>query len=75
MFSSRRSNILINQIQERSLKTVYDYTSSIFQELLKGNTQTLTMEVFKVVNNICPPIIRTSFGFRKTDSASENFNK
>ena len=37
MFSSRRSNNLINRIHERSLRTVYNDTSSIFQELLKRN--------------------------------------
>ena len=37
MFSSRRSNNLINRIHERSLRTVYDDTSSTFQELLQRN--------------------------------------
>ena len=68
MFSSRRSNNLINQIHERSLKTVYNNTSSTFHEPLPRNRsvsihhkniQTLTTEVFKVVNNICPPITKT----------------
>ena len=30
MFSSRRSNNLINRIHEKSLRTVYKYTSSTF---------------------------------------------
>ena len=72
MFSSRRSNNLINRIHERSLRTVYNDTSSTFQELLQRNRsvsihhkniQTLTTEVFKVVNNTCPPIMRTFFDF------------
>ena len=29
------------------------------------NIQTLTAEVFKVVNNICPPIMKTFFDFRE----------
>ena len=29
------------------------------------NIQTLTTEVFKVVNNICPPIMKTFFDFRE----------
>ena len=37
MFSSRRSNNLINRIHERSLRTVYNDTISTFQELLKHN--------------------------------------
>ena len=61
MFSSRRSNNLINRIQERSLKTVYNHKSSIVKELLQRNKsvsihhkniQTLTKEMFKVVKNI-----------------------
>ena len=74
MFSSRRSNNLINRIDERSLRTVCNDTSSTFQELLQRNRsvgihhekiQTLTAEVFKVVNCICPPIMETFFYFRK----------
>ena len=70
IFSSRRSNNLINRIQERSLRTVYDDTSSTFEELLQrnrsvsihdNNIQTLTMEVFKLVNDVCPPIVKTFF--------------
>ena len=72
MFTSRGSNNLINQIHERSLRTVYNDTSSTFQELLQRNgsvsthhknIQTLATEVFKVVNNICPPIMKTFFDF------------
>ena len=74
MFSSRRSNNLINRIHERSLRTVYNDTSSTFQELLQRNRsvsihhkniQTLTIEVFKLVNNICPPVMKTFFDFRE----------
>ena len=74
MFSSRRSNNLINRIHERSLRTVYNDTSSTFQELLQRNRsvsihhkdiQTLTAEVFKVVNKICPPIMKTFLDFRE----------
>ena len=74
MFSFRRSNNLINRIHERSLRTVYNATSSTFQELLQRNRsfsidhkniQTLTTEVFKVVNNICPPIMKTFCNFKE----------
>ena len=34
MFSSRTSNNLINRTHERSLRTVYNDTSSTFQELV-----------------------------------------
>ena len=73
IFSSRRSNNLINRIHERSLRTVYNDTSSLFQLLQRNrsvsihhkNIQTLTTEVFKVVNNICPPIMKTFCDFRE----------
>ena len=74
MFSSRRSNNLTYRIHDRSLRTVYNDTSSTFQELLQRdrsvnihhkNIQALTTEVFKGMNNICPPIMETFFGFRK----------
>ena len=53
---------------------VYNDTSCAFQELLQRNRsvsihhkniQTLTTEVFKVVNDICPPIMKTFFDFRE----------
>ena len=65
---------MINRSQERSIRTVYNDASSTFQELLQRNRsvsihhkniQTLTTEVFKVVNNICPPIMKTFFDFRE----------
>ena len=68
MFSSLRSNNLIKEIHERCPRAVYNDTRSAFQELLQRNRsvnihhrnnkniQALTAEVFKVVNNICPPI-------------------
>ena len=74
MFSSRRSNNLINRIHEISPRTVYNDTSCTFQELLqrnrnvsihRKNIQTLITEVFKIVNNICPPIMKTFFDFRE----------
>ena len=74
MFSSRRSNNLLYRIHERSLRTVYNDTSSTFQELLQRdrsvnihhkNIQALTTEVFKGVNIICPPIMKIFFDFRK----------
>ena len=74
MYSSRGSNNLINRIRKSSLRTVYNDTSSTFQELLKcnrsvsihhKNIQTLTTEVFKVVNSICPPFMKTFFDFRE----------
>ena len=84
MFSSRRSNNLINRIHERSLRTVYNDTSSTFQELLKrnrsvsihhNNIQILTTEVFKVVNNTCPPIMNPFFDFRENRYSIRKFQE
>ena len=84
MFSSRRSNKLINRIHERSLRTGYNDTSSTFQEFLQRNTsvsihhkniQILTTEVFKVVNNICPPIMKTFFDFRENRYSIRKFQE
>ena len=83
MFSSRRSHNLINRIHGRSLRIVYNDTSSTFQELLQRNRsvsihnkniQTLTTEVFKVVTFVLQ-IMKTFFDFRETDTTSENSKK
>ena len=82
MFSSKRSNNLINRIHEKSLRSVYNDTSSTFQELLRRNRsvsihhkniQILTTEVFKVVNNTCPPIMKTFFDFRENRYSIRKF--
>ena len=81
MFSSRRSNNLINRIHERSLRAVYNNTSSTFQELLKrnrsisihhNNIQILTTEVF---NNTCPPIMKTFFDIRENRYSISKFQE
>ena len=55
-------------------RTVYSDTSSTFQKFLQRNRsvsihhkniQTLTTEVSELVNNICPPIVKTLFDFRE----------
>ena len=68
IFSSQRSKNLIIQIYKGSLRTVYNDTSNAFQEHWQCNgsdsihhkiIQTLSTESYKVVNNICTPIIKT----------------
>ena len=39
------------------------------------NIQTLTTEVFKRVNNICPPIMKTFFDFRGNRSNIRKFQE
>ena len=71
-------------MHQRSLRTVHNDTSSTFQELLQRNrgfsihhknVQTLTKEVFKVVNDICPPIMKTFFDFRENRYNIRNFEE
>ena len=84
MFSSRRSNNLINRIHESYPRTVYNDTSCTFQELLQrnrrisihhNNIQTLTTEAFRVVNDFCPPIMETFFDFRENRYNIRKFQK
>ena len=84
MFSSQKYNNLINQIHKRSLRRVYKDTSSTLQELLKRNKsvsihhkniQILATEVFKVVNNNCPPIMKTFFDFRENRYSIRKFQE
>ena len=84
MLNSRRSNNLINQIHEVSVRTVYNDTSSTFQELPKRNRsvsihhkniQILTTEVFKAVNNTCPPNMKIFFDFRKKRYSFKKFQE
>ena len=87
MFSSRRSDNLINQftkgLKEQLMLQVND-KSSTFQELLQRNRivsiqhkniQFLTMEVFKLVNNTCPPTMKTFFDFRENRYSIRKFQE
>ena len=59
-------NRKINHIHERALRLVYDDYESSFQELLtKDNTVTIhhrniqyvAIEMYKIIHNLCPPIM------------------
>ena len=61
MFCSRTMDARINRIHVRALRIVYNEYVSSFDELLTkdksftihhGNIQTLTIEIYKVINNI-----------------------
>ena len=83
MFCSKKLNEKINRIQERSLRMVYlDYTSS-YEELLKKdgsvtihqkNVQLVALEMFKIVNNIGPQIMRSLVEFKPGIRYDENGN-
>ena len=70
LFCSRRSNHLINQLQERALRIIHkDYNSS-FSELLEmtnettlhiRNLKSLVTEIYKFLNGLSPPIMNEVF--------------
>ena len=70
MFHSQRSNNKINLLHERALRIIYNDQISSFQELLEKdnsftvhhfNIQSLSIEMFKVINNIAATIIDDLF--------------
>ena len=70
MFHSRGSNERINKIHERALRSVYNDSNSTFNELLikdnsvtihHRNLQVLATEIYKAVNDLSPPILKSIF--------------
>ena len=67
MFSSRKSNNLINKEHERSLRIVRGDNDSSFKSLLstceeitihQSNSQVLMTEAYKNINGISPPVTK-----------------
>ena len=63
VFSSRKSNNLINRIHERSIRIISSDNASNFENLLEKNKeitihqrnlQILMIEVFKIINGYAP---------------------
>ena len=82
MFSSRKSNNLINRIHERSIRIVNSDNESNFENLLEKNKeitihqrnlQILMIEVFKKINGYAPPIMDNFFIFRENKRNLRNF--
>ena len=68
MFCSRTSNNMINKLHERSLRIILNDYSSDFNILLENNNdicnhhrniQALLIEVFKMKNELAPPIMES----------------
>ena len=83
MFCSRQMNGKINHIHERALRLVYDDYESSFDELLvkdktvsihHRNIQHVAIEMYKVMNNLSPPIMREMFLERKEYSTRSGIN-
>ena len=82
MFSSRKSNNLINKIHERTLRIISNDNKSSFEQLLindndmtihQRNLQVLMTEVYKIVNGYAPPIMQNLFLFRENVHNIRNF--
>ena len=82
MFSSRKSNNLINKIHERSIRIVSSDNYSNFENLLEKNKeisihqrnlQIVMIEVFKIINGYAPPIMDNFFIFRENTHNIRNF--
>ena len=70
MFHSRTLNNKINKLHERALRLVYNDENLTFQELLgldnsitihHRNLQKLAIEMFKIKNNLSPPLMKKIF--------------
>ena len=75
MLHSRTLNLRINKIHERALRLVYNDSITTFKELLRldksftiheRNVQSLAIEVFKVVHNLSPEIMREVFVLKQS---------
>ena len=84
MFCSRKSNIMVNKVQERGLRLTYKGNENNFQTLLNENNGTtvhqrnlqfLVTEVYKIKNNYAPSIMDHLFQFREHTFNLRNFKE
>ena len=84
MFSSKRSNNLINKIHERTLRLIHNDYESNFSDLLKiknevtfhvKNNQKLMTEVYKYVNGLSNSITCEIFSKRNVNYNLRNFRE
>ena len=70
MFHNRAINNRINKLHERALRLVYKESQLTFEELLvqdnsftihHRNLQKLVTEIYKVINNLSPPLMKQIF--------------
>ena len=70
MFHSRTLNNRINKLHERALRMVYKECNLTFEQLLEKdnsftihhrNLQKLTIEIYKIINDVSPPIMKQIF--------------
>ena len=84
MFCYRKSNNLINKVQERTLRLTYKDNENNIQTLLNENNdisvdqkilQLLMTEFYKIKNNYTAPIRHNLFQFRKNTFNLRNFRE
>ena len=84
MFCSRTSNDMINKIHERALRLILNDHTSDFDTLLQNNNdtcnhhrniQTLMIEIYKMKNNLNPPIMDNMFERRNNTYNLRNFQE
>ena len=82
MCHSRKLNNRINKIHERALRLVYNDDTSTFENLLirdntvtihERNLQALAIELYKVINNIGPELLRDVFKLKDELKYSTKF--
>ena len=82
MFSSRRSENLINKVHERALRLITNDENSSFETLLQNinditvhqrNLQILMTEVYKIIKGEAPAIMKNLFTFRENIHNIRNF--
>ena len=64
MFCSRKSNNLINKVQERALRLITNDKYNEFS-IHQRNLQKLMIELYKIMRQITPPIMKSLFVFRE----------
>ena len=83
IFCSRQSKNLINKTQERSQRISYKDQKTSYQNLLEThneftihqrNLQVLMTEIYKIVNDVAPPIMNSLFEFRSNEYNIRNFS-
>ena len=82
MFCSRKSNNLINKVQERTLRLITNDYQSSFNILLdkcnefsiqQRNLEALMIELYKIIHQIAPPIMNSLFVFRENTHNIRNY--
>ena len=82
MFCSKESNSLLNKIHERFLRITYKNQKTSYHNLLEThneltihqrNLQVVMKEIYKIVNDVAPPIMNSLFEFRSNEYDIRNF--